>query len=82
MNWCFCLRERILVTSGKGNFSNFLISGAYYVSMYLSLVGGLEEMTALCQGIALLEQIICNRNVFTKISAILNVVCCTPGKNS
>lgn len=70
------------MTSDKENFSSFLISGDYNVFMHLFLVGGLEEMAALCQGIALLEQIICNRNVFTKISAILNVVCCSPGKES
>lgn len=50
--------------------------------MYFFLVGGLEEKAALCQEIALLEQIICNSSVFTEISAILTVACCTPGKES
>lgn len=70
------------MTSDKGNFASFLVSGAYNGSMYLFLVGGLEEMAVLCQEIALLEQIICNSNVFTEISAVLTVACCTPGKES
>ena len=45
------------MTSDKGNFASFLVSGAYNGSMYLFLVGGLEEMAVLCQEIALLEQI-------------------------
>lgn len=70
------------MTSDKGNFASALFSGAFNGSMYLFLVGGSEEKVVLCQEIALLEQIICNSSVFTEISAILTVACCTPGKES
>lgn len=76
------LKQCILVISGKENFPSFLISGPYNVPMDLFLIGGLKGMAALCQGFALLEQIICNRSAYTKINAILNVVCCTLGKES
>lgn len=69
------------MTSDKGNFASFLVYGAHNGSMVLFLVGGLEEMAVLCQEIALLEQIICSSNVFTEISAILTLACCTLAKN-